>query len=571
MPNVSVTERETTREVSYASEHPYVAEVLWQGIAKQAFPGAVAAWGMGAGAGEPSDARLALGTMTFESSLPVTADSLWDVASLTKAMATVPAVMLLHEEGAISLDAPVAKYVPEFAANGKGALTVRQLLTHTAGLKECFTADPAAFPEAKVTKLSAEPAPALLCSDAGGDGGHSTPSEEQAGQSQPERAGDVGTDGDAATDASDTGPPVPDPEATRKRVLDSVMKAPPRYPPGHRSVYSDLSMIVIGIVIERCSGMSLERFCRERIFDPLGMLDTHFRKVKAGHGPPPAPSIRVVPTEVDTRRGRLLWGEVHDPTCYLMGGVAGHAGLFSTAADVGKFAKAMLASLAGQPGSLVRQDTARLFTRAAPRTRHNPRPFALGFDVATRAKDRAKGAAGRLLSARSFGHTGYTGTSLWIDPDRNMYVMLLSNAVHPRAWRHSGDEILRVRPKLCDAVVETVMDMRAKDRGTRGAHNSACSGSGDGHRGAGATASSPGAAQRAVKAAALLPLAPFRRRRRHSKAKDPHSTGGAAGRRSGAASIPSSRRWLRALARGGAVAAGVATAVLLRPAHDAKL
>ena len=136
MPNVSVTERETTREVSYASEHPYVAEVLWQGIAKQAFPGAVAAWGMGAGAGEPSDARLALGTMTFESSLPVTADSLWDVASLTKAMATVPAVMLLHEEGAISLDAPVAKYVPEFAANGKGALTVRQLLTHTAGLKE---------------------------------------------------------------------------------------------------------------------------------------------------------------------------------------------------------------------------------------------------------------------------------------------------------------------------------------------------------------------------------------------------------------------------------------------------
>lgn len=216
--------------------------------------------------------------------------------------------------------------------------------------------------------------------------------------------------------------------------------------------------------MERLSGLPFDQFCEQHIFRPLGMRDTHFRRVKPSHGPPP-PSLRVVPTEVDqSHRGRLLWGEVHDPCAYLLGGVAGHAGLFSTAADVCTFARQMLAALAGSPGAFVKTDTARLFCTATPATRHNPRPFALGFDVASRTKNRAKGAAGTLLSKLAFGHTGYVGTSLWICPVQKTWVVLLTNSCHPRAWRPSGEEILRVRPRVADACVTALAEEERERR-----------------------------------------------------------------------------------------------------------
>ena len=208
-----------SRPASWESAFPGVSSVLWKAVEAQAFPGAVAAWGALRGRGakaEGQERALAVGNITFESSLRVTADSLWDVASLTKVLATV----LLLEEGKLKLSDRVASIVPEFVGEGKASLTVRHLLTHTAGLKECFTFTPSAFPEA--------PAPAPPPTPAAGTGS---------------------LDPDA--DADPPAPLPPDPEETRRRVLEAVFKEPLRYPPGHKAVYSDVRAGAAGIATRR--------------------------------------------------------------------------------------------------------------------------------------------------------------------------------------------------------------------------------------------------------------------------------------------------------------------------------
>lgn len=281
---------------------------------------------------------------------PMTADTIFDLASLTKVVATTTAVMQLAEQGRLDLDAPAARYWPGFAENGKAAITLRQLLTHYSGL----------------------PADLDL-------------SHKWMG---------------------------------RAAALERIVAVRPSDPPGAGFRYSDINFEVLGELVERVSGEPLERYCRTHIFAPLGMRDTGFL-------PPPSP--RIAPT-VSGRQGL-----VHDPSAWRMGGVAGHAGVFSTADDLARFARMLLAggTLNGvrvlQPASV---EAMTLPQSPAGQVRLR----GLGWDLgAPFASDRDT-----LAPLGAYGHTGYTGTSLWIDPVSRLYVILLSNRVHPDGGGDAG-------------------------------------------------------------------------------------------------------------------------------------
>eukprot|EP01018_Ginkgo_biloba_P010419 Gb_05105 [translate_table: standard] len=299
-------------------------------------------------------------------------------------MVTTSAVMLLYDRGLLELDAFACQYIPEFGNNGKQAVTVRHLLSHTAGLREFYP-----FLDMRMTQ--------------------------------------------------------------QKQVLDYIFNDQLWYNVGEEAHYSDLSMIVLGLIVERVSGLSLDVFASKEIFQKLGMQHTCFRPVHNSDFNP-----MVVPTEVDVvHRKRLLWGEVHDPTAFLLEGVAGHAGLFSTIIDVSRFSQMMLAGGIDLPTNrrLFSEKTVRLFTAPIPKTHANPRPFSLGWDVSIRGSKDGYTSAGNYLGPRTFGHRGFTGTSLWIDPDLNFFVVLLTNAVHPSAVGGNGLKIRKVELKVADAAV----------------------------------------------------------------------------------------------------------------------
>ncbi|HEY8427818.1 MAG TPA: serine hydrolase [Sandaracinaceae bacterium] len=270
---------------------------------------------------------------------PMTADTVFDLASLTKAVATTSAVLWLAERGRIELDAPVSRYLPDLAGGGRERITVRHLLTHRAGL------------------------PAV----------------------DPLR----GYDGE------------------RREVLARILRTPLESAPGARVRYSDLGFIVLGALVERVTGRDLDAFVRETIFEPLGMRETRY-------APPSEWLPRIAPTERAERRGGvLIRGVVHDPRAFRLGGVAGNAGLFSTADDLARFARMLL-----RGGEL---DGARVFSAETVRAiRSEEGERGLGWDRGH-----------PTLSPAAFGHGGFTGTSLWIDPDEDLFVLLLSNRVHP--------------------------------------------------------------------------------------------------------------------------------------------
>ncbi|HWM92527.1 MAG TPA: serine hydrolase domain-containing protein [Thermoanaerobaculia bacterium] len=205
------------------------------------------------------------------------------------------------------------------------------------------------------------------------------------------------------------------------------------YPTGSKSIYSDPGVILLGEILEKAAGQPLEVFVEERVFEPLGMRDTRYR-------PPPELRPRIAPTEEDPWRGRLIQGEVHDENTFAMGGIAPHAGLFGTAGDLSRFAEMML------NGGIVSRETIELFTRRAGIPGSDR---ALGWDT----KSAEGSSAGTLFSDRSFGHTGFTGTSLWIDPERQLYVILLTNRVHPT---RENNLIREVRPAVADDVVRAL-------------------------------------------------------------------------------------------------------------------
>lgn len=224
------------------------------------------------------------------------------------------------------------------------------------------------------------------------------------------------------------------------QAREMVIATPLDFVPDTRYLYSDLGADLLGFIVESVSGERLDSFLDHRLFQPLGMNDTRFR---------PADSLRyrIAPTEVNSPRGYPLRGEVHDENAYALGGVAGHSGLFSTASDLSIFAQMMLNKGEFDGKQIFTSSTVDLFTRRTSGHR------ALGWDTAD-----GDFGSGQYLTERSYGHTGFTGTSLWIDPDREMFVILLTNRVHAATAKRPAKVISDVRSDLSDAAVLAVMD-----------------------------------------------------------------------------------------------------------------
>jgi uncharacterized protein YbbC (DUF1343 family)/CubicO group peptidase (beta-lactamase class C family) len=311
--------------------------------------------------------RKAFGSRALEPTRePMTVDTIFDLASLTKCIATATSMMKLIEDGRVRLNDPVAAYLPEFAQNGKQDITIRELMTHYSGL-------------APDLDLKA-------------------------------------------------------PWQGRDAAYQMAMRQKLIYPPGSRFVYSDINFETLGFLVEKVTGKPLNEFADENIFRPLGMKETRFL-------PPANWSSRIAPTEYD-ENGKMLRGTVHDPTARRMGGVAGHAGLFSTADDLSRYAEDLLSGHTILTASAIVKMSTPQQPASAPSLR------GLGWDIDSPfASNR-----GELLPVGSFGHTGFTGTSLWIDPVTDTYIILLSNAVHPRG----GKSVVSLRSRIANAVVESL-------------------------------------------------------------------------------------------------------------------
>jgi CubicO group peptidase (beta-lactamase class C family) len=229
------------------------------------------------------------------------------------------------------------------------------------------------------------------------------------------------------------------PEDAKRGYLSSIYEMPLDSPPRSKMVYSDLGILLLGEILERVTGRGLEELATEEILGPLRMDDAMYR-------PPASLLSRIAPTEIDPWRGRLVRGEVHDENAFGLGGVAPHAGLFATARSLGAFAQMMLNGGAYGGRRLLRPQTLALFTRRANLVPGSSR--ALGWDTPS-----APSSAGALFSASSYGHTGFTGTSLWIDPERELFAILLTNRVHPT---RENSKITALRPEFHDAVINAL-------------------------------------------------------------------------------------------------------------------
>jgi CubicO group peptidase (beta-lactamase class C family) len=323
--------------------------------------------------------------------IPMARRTIFDLASLTKPLATTTAILLLVDEGAVELDAPVAKYLPLFSERGKEAVTIRHLLTHSSGLK----------PWRAYHELFRK-------------------RERKTGETL------IGT-----------------PEA-RASVIDRTVRSALVHEPSEAAVYGDLDFIVLGAVVEAVGGQRLDEFCRERIFGPLEMSDTFFIPIGRDEPPLPGPTKRrIAATENCPWRDRVLWGEVHDPNASVMGGVAGHAGLFSTVDDVVKFGRIIVDVWHGRSEALPREPLRQFLTRQNLPVSSD---WALGWDTPTEGAS----SSGKHFSKNSVGHLGFTGTSLWIDLDREIVIALLTNRVHLIAKKSR----FGLRPIVHDAIVE---------------------------------------------------------------------------------------------------------------------
>ena len=344
------------------SAFPAARLVLQHGVAKRAFPAAVVE------VGRSNDVlwREAFGRLSFDDDSPPTRDdTIFDLASLTKVLATATIALRQVERGAIGLDDPVARHILSWREASRQEVTIRDLLAHCSGL----------------------PAHAPLYRDHRG----------------------------------------------RSAFEPAICETPLTYEPRSTSVYSDLGFMLLGFILEATAPLSDQ-------FDALrvkmgGIQDVQFN-------PPPAWKARTAPTREDAFRGRRH-AEVDDDNAWALGGVAGHSGLFGTAAAVGTFARHVLQVLDDRTGAFWRESLLNFISR---RTDVPGSSRALGWDTMLPASS-----CGTRLSPRGFGHTGFTGTTLWIDPDRQVYVVLLTNRVHPT----SGNEaIFQVRPALHDAVMQ---------------------------------------------------------------------------------------------------------------------
>ncbi|QDU08617.1 exo-beta-N-acetylmuramidase NamZ domain-containing protein [Gimesia aquarii] len=279
--------------------------------------------------------------------VPMTTDTVFDMASLTKPIATATSVMQLVEQGKIKLTDPVSKYIPEFAVNGKQDITVYQLLTHQGGL----------IPDNSIKDYR--------------DGA--------------------------------------------KKAMERIYALKLYYKPGTRFVYTDVGFILLADIIKRVTGQSVHEYSSKNVFQPLGMNETGYL---------PGPKLKKRAATTQQREDRWMQGEVHDPRAYRLGGVAGHAGLFSTAEDLAVYAQAMLKGGSYAGAQILKPETVKMMTRGYP---VDDVKRGLGWDVLSRYSSNR----GDFLSKQAFGHGGFTGTSIWIDPAQDLFVIFLSNRVHP--------------------------------------------------------------------------------------------------------------------------------------------
>jgi serine-type D-Ala-D-Ala carboxypeptidase len=360
---------------AYADQERVFAKafaVLQEGIEQRAFPGAAVA----VTRGDELIALKGLGRFTYDASSPeVHADTIWDLASLTKVLATTTMAMILYERGDLDLELPLAAVVPEFVRGDPGkqdprraTVTIRMLLAHSSGLPSYYRMYE-------------------YCH-------------------------------------------------TRDELLADCCACDLTAAPDTRAEYSDIGFILLGVALKRIAAEGLDTLCRREVFGPLGMAETTFT-------PPALWRERIPPTEDDRRyRQRVIQGEVNDENAWVMNGIAGHAGIFSPAADIARFASCMISG--GSP--ILRPETISLFTRrepSPPGTSH-----ALGWDTPSQPSQ-----SGKYFSAPSFGHLGFTGTSLWCDPERRISITLLTNRTWPD---RESQKIKQVRPRFHDAVMEAL-------------------------------------------------------------------------------------------------------------------
>ncbi len=342
--------------------------VINKAINDSAFPGAVVLiWKDGKTIFEK-----AYGNYTYDINSPkVFPNTLYDLASLTKVVATTTAAMICYDRNLFSLDDKVVKYIPQFGVNGKDKITIKNLLLHNSGLP--------AWKKFYGRNLNSDD------------------------------------------------------------VIKEIYSSELEYKPGDKTVYSDLGMITLGKIIEKVTGKSLAYFYIEEICRPLEMNSSLFC-------PPDILKDLCAPTEIDNYwRMKTLQGEVHDETSAMLNGVAGHAGLFSTASDISKLMTVLMHKGKLEGKEFIKQSTVELFTKrySEESTR------ALGWDT----KSDSGSSAGNYFSKNSFGHTGFTGTSIWADPDRNLFVVFLTNRIYPT---RDNIKITKVRPMLHDAIIKSL-------------------------------------------------------------------------------------------------------------------
>jgi beta-N-acetylhexosaminidase len=350
-------------------------DVIEKAIADKNFPGATLAVSY-----QGKVSIHAFGKLSYDEQAPnVTMETKYDIASLTKVVATTTLVAKLAEGDfpvPLDLDARIDRYLPEWGADPeqkewRSRVTVRHLLTHTSGLPP--------FKEYWRTSKG------------------------------------------------------------KRDTLSRIFTEPLEYEPGTKEVYSDLGIILMAEIVERLTGRTLDDLAKAYIFDPLKMSNTMYR-------PPKKLWTQIAPTEVDNNlRHRLVQGEVHDENAFTIGGVSGHAGLFSTAADLAAFSQMLLNGGSYGHERILRRATVTQFT--------TPQQLSSGTRTLGWAVPTEGGSSGHFFSAHSFGHTGFTGTSIWIDPDRDLFVVLLTNRVNPT---RENQKILKVRPALHDAVMESL-------------------------------------------------------------------------------------------------------------------
>lgn len=354
--------------------------LIEQAIAEGKCPGAV----LLVGRGDDVVWRKAYG---FRSLRPqktaMTVDTIFDMASLTKPMATAVSIMILRDRGKLKIEDTVARYIPQFAQNGKQDITIEQLLLHRGGM----------IPDNDMTDYEHGPT-----------------------------------------------------EAWRR--LDALE---PKWKPGTRFAYSDVGFIILGKVVEVVSGKTLDQFAQEEIYEPLAMTHTRFK-------PPPEWKPLIAPTE--QRDGHWMIGEVHDPRAFALGGVAGHAGLFSTADDLSRFLRMLI--------HFGRLDGKRILKESTVREMIEPRRLAdgsgcrgLGFDIDTPYSGNR---GDRFEPGTTFGHSGFTGTSFWVDPVHACYVILLTNSVHP----DGRGNVLKLRHEVATVAAEALLgDLPATQPATK--------------------------------------------------------------------------------------------------------